>query len=130
MTEAMFALENARQAGDIDHQIGCAGAIHFLGGRIEDQIDTGGFAQGQIGFDRARVFGEILRRAELGGVDEETDRNVRGVFSGGCKKGKMAGVERAHGGDERESPELLAFGTAGGKGVNDDHMGMVIGADG
>ena len=33
----------------------------------------------------------------------------------------MAWMERAHGGDERKPSELLALGTAGGKGVNDDH---------
>jgi hypothetical protein len=62
------------------------------------------FAQGAIGLERARIGGEILVGAELGGVDEEGDDDDIGVPPGDADQGEVALVQVAHGGHEADAP--------------------------
>jgi len=91
-----------------------AGRIHGCGGGSEEEVDAGGFQFGAVFVEGARVGGEVFGGTELGGVDEDGDGD--GVVLGeGCRdEREMAGVERAHGGNETEGVFGVAQGATGG----------------
>ena len=85
--------------------------VDFRGAGVKEQIGTGFAAEAAIAGERARVTGEILLRAELGRVDKNA-RGHRAVWPASFRRAveerEMAGVQRAHGGDEDERAARLS----------------------
>ena len=80
---------------------------------MEEDIGAFVFAQGAVGFEGARIGGEVLGGAELGGVDEDGDHDDVGLLLGDADEGEVAVVEVAHGGDEADALALRAEGEGG-----------------
>src|SRR5690349_10315007 len=122
MSRAMLALQDVGQLRQIDDDLRLAGRIHLFNGGLEDHLDAGLFALGQIVFDRPRVLVKVLARAKLGWIDENADRNVISAILRLPDERKVPGVQSAHGGNERklagEPGSLIA---TFGNGSRNDH---------
>ena len=125
MARAGLAVETIADALGLDDRAGAFG-IHFRGFRSEEEIDVFGFEQSAVGVEGARISREILVRRELRGIDEDgRDDGVAGS-PGGADQGKMAGVQRAHGGNQSHAACLGAEFSDGGtrlrNGAGDTHQ--------
>jgi hypothetical protein len=58
--------------------------------------------RGAVGLEGAGIAGVVLVGSELGGIDEDADGDVAAGGRGGADQGGVAGVERAHGGDQTD----------------------------
>ncbi len=76
---------------------GGTGRVHLVDAGYEDNIDTQRFQQRKIGLLVARVAAEILVRAELRRVDEDTGHDARACVARAAHQAGMAFVQRAHG---------------------------------
>ena len=88
---------------------------------MKDQIDAGVAAFGEVGFDRARIFFEILARLELRRIDEDAHGHFGSVFPGDLDQREMPRVESSHRGHQGQAAEFLPLGASFGNGLGDNH---------
>ena len=105
MSGAGFAVKAIAEAFHLDKG-GGAGRIHLLGGGGEEGFSTFPGGELEIGGERAGIAGEVFFRAELPGIDEESDDDEIAGFGSGANERGMTGVERAHGGHECNASAL------------------------
>ena len=117
------AFENGAEARHVEVHHGRQIRRVHLGFRwIENQVDAGVAAFGQIGFDGTRIFLKILARAELRRVDKNADRHLFRMFFGDINQRQMSAVQGTHCGNERQASQFLALAAAIGDGLSDDHL--------
>ncbi len=131
MPRPRAALEQRTDFARDDPRGGGTLRVHLLDARREDQIGPAR-ERIQVGVEVARVAGEVLVRAELGGIDEDRDHDRVRELACPRDVGEVAGVQRTEGGDEgdRSAGERLAHprdrrdhgGAAG-------HRSMLVGAE-
>jgi hypothetical protein len=77
--------------------------IHLRDRGSEDAVDALGGGDGTVARLVARIAVEVLARAELGRVHEEAHHDLVALGARAAQEGAVAGMERAHGGDEAEA---------------------------
>ena len=113
MAGAGLAVETFAQCGNFDEsRIGAIG-IKFLDGGREKNIRAFGSSQRAVGLEGAGVAREVLVGAELRGVDEEADGDVRTGGASGANERRVACVQSAHGGNKAESVAASGAQVAG-----------------
>ena len=101
MAGAGFAFEAVAQAFDDDGSAEIL-RVDLFGRRHKEIANTKPFERVAIGIEGARIFIEILGRAELLGIHENGDGHGRALALRFADEGDVAFVKRAHGRDESE----------------------------
>jgi len=79
--------------------------VHLFRQRVEDEVGAVLFAHLAVRGEGARITGKILLRAELAGIDENAHRHRplrAGQLASAIDERGVAGMERAHGGDQHQ----------------------------
>jgi hypothetical protein len=106
MTGAEFAIENildSRRLDDVFLRL----RVKIGFGRCKQHIDAGGSQLVAIGLEGARIFVEILVRAELQAIDENAERPPCRRGPGLLHQADVAGVQVAHRRDENDAAAPL-----------------------
>src|SRR5205823_6384253 len=86
--------------------------IHLLCSGNKDELDASGLEHAEVARFVARVGLEVFVRPELGGVNEDADRNACVLGRRLANKGEVACVEEAHCRDKAESAGKFMAGRA------------------
>ena len=104
------AVQTIAEGWDFDKGgIGAVGIELFDGGAKSTSAPSAA-ASAQSASNERGIAAEILVGAELRGVDEDADGDVRARGAGGANQRGVAGMQRAHGGNEADGVAGRAAG--------------------
>src|SRR5690606_6461397 len=95
MPRPMLPFQYFVQVTEIETPRFC-GIIHFVHGRMEEDVAMGTSQEVDVALNRARIWFEVLWVVELGRVDEDAANHHIRQFSGMGGERKVAVVQRAH----------------------------------
>jgi hypothetical protein len=97
---AGMAIEAIAQAGHFDECRDWSVGIKLFDRGDEDNVRAFSFRDCAVGIEGAWVAREIFVGTELSGIDEDAYGDLMARSGGSSNQGCVAGVQRAHGGNE------------------------------